>query len=94
VGRAEENDVVIDSPLVSRRHARIVLADGAYLIEDLESRNGTLVNGQEVARRQLAHDDAITLGDSTLVFLLDVAASDGARPAEPALAMAGDGAPA
>jgi VWFA-related protein len=68
IGRGPENALVLADPLVSRRHARIMLEDGAYWVEDLESRNGTLVNGEETARRALAAEDEITIGGASLAF--------------------------
>ena len=45
IGRAEECEVHLDDPLVSRRHASVSFADGKLWLEDLESRNGVIVNG-------------------------------------------------
>src|SRR5581483_12124628 len=51
IGRGSAQcDVVLPSELVSRRHARVVGSDGRHVIENLESRNGTYVNG--LARRE------------------------------------------
>jgi VWFA-related protein len=68
IGRGPENALVLADPLVSRRHARVLYEDGAYWIEDLESRNGTLVNGEESTRRALAADDEITIGGASIAF--------------------------
>ena len=65
VGRDPSCDIVLDSPSVSRRHARVFLADGAVYIEDLESQNATLVNGSPIAMAQLLRSgDEITTGDA------------------------------
>lgn len=62
IGRQPGNHLVLRDTRASRMHARIVLEDGAYWIEDLESRAGTYVNGEKIARRQLGPDDRINLG--------------------------------
>jgi hypothetical protein len=69
VGRSEKCDVTIFDPLVSREHARIVIALDHAFIEDLGSHNGTLVNGQPVRGRCDIHPgDRIRLGRSECVF--------------------------
>jgi DNA-binding winged helix-turn-helix (wHTH) protein len=68
VGRTHEAAAWIDSPRVSRRHARIVVASGAATIEDLGSKNGTLVRGKKInGPVPLADGDEITIG-VTMVF--------------------------
>ncbi|MCX5386487.1 FHA domain-containing protein [Streptomyces sp. NBC_00083] len=63
IGRADDNDVVIDDLVVSRRHAELrVLADGTYEIVDLGSHNGTYLNGQPVARAPVAPGDIVGVG--------------------------------
>jgi pSer/pThr/pTyr-binding forkhead associated (FHA) protein len=63
IGRAEENDVVLfDEQGVSRRHARISQGDGGCFLEDLESANGTLLNGAKVKKESLSEGDTIGIG--------------------------------
>ncbi|MGW8331645.1 FHA domain-containing protein [Streptomyces sp. NPDC055897] len=63
IGRADDNDVVIDDLVVSRRHAELrVLADGTYEIVDLGSHNGTYLNGQPVARAPVGPGDIVGVG--------------------------------
>jgi pSer/pThr/pTyr-binding forkhead associated (FHA) protein len=63
----EQADVVIDDPGVSRRHAVIRPVEDGFEIEDLDSLNGTWVNGRRIARAtRLAPGDRVTLGDSSL----------------------------
>lgn len=82
VGRLPDNTVVIDNPAVSARHARI-LRDGArFIVEDLDSRNGTFVNDARVTRYTLQHGDVVMVGKHRLVF--DGAAADAAVPADEA----------
>ena len=67
IGRSEENSVRLTERNVSRKHARIALADGSWLLYDLSSYNGCYVNGARVADAQnLAHGDLIQLGDYRL----------------------------
>jgi pSer/pThr/pTyr-binding forkhead associated (FHA) protein len=69
VGRAPSADVRIDDPRVSRLHARIEMRDDGVYVEDLGSRNGTLVDGELVASsRRLAAGDEITLGTASIIF--------------------------
>jgi DNA-binding winged helix-turn-helix (wHTH) protein len=66
-GRDAECSLVIDGTTVSRRHARITVADEAATIEDLDSTNGTYVNGTRItAPTRLAHGDELSLGSEIL----------------------------
>ncbi len=67
VGRAGDADIRLHDDGVSRRHARIVLADGQVCIEDLGSANGTLVNGEPVQRAVLSDGDKIQMGSTTIL---------------------------
>ncbi len=65
IGRAATNSIVVAEaafPYVSAHHCRVSLVDGAPVVEDLHSRNGTLHNGRRVARAPLAHGDVVQLG--------------------------------
>lgn len=75
IGRAAENEVVLDSPDVSRRHARLSWAGNQLRIEDLNSTNGTRVNGTTVRLSDLRPGDEVTLGTQTLT----VESHDGPR---------------
>ena len=70
IGRDVNVDVVINTAEVSRRHARLYLDGGAYVVEDLGSTNGTFVNGQRLAApASLRTGDIIMLGEAaTLVY--------------------------
>ncbi len=68
IGRAPDNRLPIADALVSSRHARIFAQGGEYVIEDLNSRNGTLVNGQRVASQRLREGDQIRIGQMTFIF--------------------------
>jgi len=72
VGRHRDCDIVLDSLAVSRQHARIVCIEGRYYIEDLHSRNGTYVNGQQVTQpRLLKEGDRIGVCDVGFIFHTD-----------------------
>jgi serine phosphatase RsbU (regulator of sigma subunit) len=72
LGRHPECDIVLDQGAVSRQHAQISFVDGRYVIEDLRSRNGTLVNGDLVQSPQALNDgDEVKICDHSLAFYLD-----------------------
>jgi Nif-specific regulatory protein len=72
IGRDPANVVAIVDPSVSRKHCLLRREeDGRFSIKDLESRNGTLVNGNPVKEQFLHHGDEIATGDSLFLFLLD-----------------------
>src|SRR5881296_409959 len=68
IGRDQQNDVVLDDPRVSRKHAEIRLRLGRYTLYDLQSTNGTYVNGRRVAEKVLDDGDKISVGGLELVF--------------------------
>ncbi len=72
LGRDPSNDTVIDHPVVSRFHAKIELQSGTWTIDDLDSSNGTYVNGKAVTEpRPLRPNDAIRIGPYQLIFSVD-----------------------
>ena len=68
IGRASDNDVIVDDPLVSRHHCQLKLQHGAYGLADLGSRNGSFVNGQAVSEIALGPGDLIQIGETTIEF--------------------------
>jgi pSer/pThr/pTyr-binding forkhead associated (FHA) protein len=62
VGRAPRADFVVDAPLVSRLHCRLSLQTDGLLVEDLESTNGTFVNGERVTKLLMRSGDALRVG--------------------------------
>jgi len=75
IGRDETNALRLQEPLVSRRHCVIRETTQGYQVADLESTNGTLVNGVPIKRQRLSHGDHVRVGDSVLLFLLHDAES-------------------
>ena len=72
IGRSKRNDLVLADQWLSRHHAELRSDEGDFTIADLESRNGTYVNGEKIARIiPLQNDDVITLGDQQLTFVDD-----------------------
>jgi pSer/pThr/pTyr-binding forkhead associated (FHA) protein len=69
IGRLPENQIPIFNMGISRRHVKIELdASGAYTLTDLNSLNGTLVNGKKVKKATLVNGDKITIGKYTIVY--------------------------
>jgi len=69
IGRLPECDIVISDPGASRRHATITREEGGeYLLTDLGSTNGTIVNDEPVGEQVLSNGDRITIGNTVLEF--------------------------
>jgi pSer/pThr/pTyr-binding forkhead associated (FHA) protein len=68
VGRKPSNDVILDDPTVSGQHAVFLNLQNFY-IEDLNSTNGTLLNGKKVNKRQLEHGDVVRIGHHEMKFI-------------------------
>ncbi|MCC6647849.1 MAG: FHA domain-containing protein [Polyangiaceae bacterium] len=70
IGRSTDCQLSLDDPLVSRRHARLVVTDDSIYLEDLGSRNGVLVSGAKVeGKRQLVGGDRFTIGSQEMVVI-------------------------
>jgi len=76
IGRSEELAVCIPHRSLSRHHARIEHSAGRFFISDLESKNGTFVNGVRVRRQEIRPGDLLKLGDVTLLLLDAMRAPD------------------
>lgn len=70
IGRDKTADIAVKDPLVSRRHAAIVYNDGEFILKDLESTNGTMMNGNVIELAALQHKDKFRIGDTTIQFIL------------------------
>jgi len=68
VGRRSENDLCLPHLSVSGFHARIKPAKGCLVIEDLQSTNGTMVNGERINQQVLVHLDDITIGSYKISY--------------------------
>jgi FHA domain len=62
IGRTRNNDVQVDAPSVSRKHAQIELTENGYVVRDLGSENGTFVNGERIAEHRLTDGDLLHFG--------------------------------
>lgn len=62
-GRGNDNDIMLFSPLVSRKHGRFVLIDGRWRIEDLDSRNGIIYNNANIRRKEINDGDFFRIDD-------------------------------
>lgn len=72
IGRATGADFIVDAPLVSRVHCRLTSLPGGELeVRDLNSTNGTFVNGERIENAVLAPGDRIQVGRVELVALRD-----------------------
>ncbi len=69
VGRSDENEIVINDPNVSRKHARLLRAHNGFIVEDLGSTNGTLLDGAPIDRERIESGDELTFGQSEARFV-------------------------
>ena len=69
LGRGEENVIVIDDTCISRRHFRIQKKDNeGFILQDMDSRNGTFLNGSRVFKALLKNNDRIQIGQTEFIF--------------------------
>ena len=80
IGRRPHNEIALDDLTVSGEHALITVVDGERLIRDLESRNGTVVNGLAIQSRRLEHADLIEIGIYRLRYLVERRVRQAPRP--------------
>lgn len=71
IGRDPQNDVVLDDRPISRKHAEIRIRLGRYTLYDLQSTNGTFVNGRRVAEVVLSDGDRITICGNELILRME-----------------------
>ena len=97
VGRAPDCDVSVRDILLSRRHCRLQPSDDGWMVQDLQSKNGTVIDGERLrVPRLLSDNDVIRLGRSKIIFHAGVPGDDfpdrlttPARPADPGDSLAG-----
>lgn len=68
MGRGEDCDVIVNHPMVSRHHAKVVRVGPSFYIHDLQSTNGTMVNGENIDQHVLQPEDEIQVGVTLLLF--------------------------
>lgn len=84
IGRAQDNDIVINNLALSRRHAEVSCRNGRFSVSDLGSQNGVFVNSERIrAAKTLSDSDTITLGTYHFVFSDHVEADPDIRSARP-----------
>jgi len=66
IGRNENNDIHINNLGASKNHARIFRRNAEYIIEDLKSTNGTLMNNERIITAKLSGNDVVTIGKHNL----------------------------
>jgi pSer/pThr/pTyr-binding forkhead associated (FHA) protein len=88
IGRQEGNTIRLTERNVSRKHAKLLKANGSFLVEDLRSYNGVKVNGRRIeAQAKLAAGDQISIGDYLLALQLDAQVAPGNEVAGQATAV-------
>ena len=91
IGRSKENQVALDDHTASREHVKLRKTPDGYLAMDMDSHNGTYVNGAKITKHVLKHNDLMKIGTSTLTFLehsagpVDLPTSETSLALEPAL---------
>ena len=71
LGRRPYNDIVIDNLAVSGEHAVLQMVGSDVFIEDLNSTNGTYINGKAIKKQLLAHNDTVEIGKYKIKFLVE-----------------------
>ena len=69
IGRSPHSDMFLDDVTVSRHHARVIRDENGFLVEDLNSLNGTYVNRKRIERHRLADADELQIGKFKLAFV-------------------------
>src|SRR5204863_2996109 len=81
IGRMKGNTIVIEDSSISLMHAKITRKDGLFFLKDLNSTNGTVVNGQPITEAKLNDLDRVRFADVPGQFLAELAAA----PSQPVL---------
>ncbi|MBU3740348.1 MAG: FHA domain-containing protein, partial [Rhodoferax sp.] len=71
LGRRPYNDIVFDNLAVSGEHAVLQMVGADVFIEDLNSTNGTYINGKAIKKQLLTHNDTVEIGKYKIKFLVD-----------------------
>lgn len=70
LGRSSESDVTLIDPILSRRHCRVDLTSKPFKVFDLESANGSFINGNEITSSSIFNGDKLNIGDTVLVLVI------------------------
>ena len=68
IGRSDDADVVLNDATTSQKHTLVSFKDGAFVLVDQGSRNGTFVNGERVSDHRLEEGDVVLIGETSMVF--------------------------
>lgn len=71
IGRGEGNNIVISDPEVSRKHAVIYYENDGFVIEDLDSRNGTFLNRKKIAKERIEDGDKVKVGNRVFTVMVE-----------------------
>jgi pSer/pThr/pTyr-binding forkhead associated (FHA) protein len=82
LGRSPDCDIRVDNPVVSGRHLRLIFDGNAWVVEDLQSRNGTAVNGRAVTKQALKSGDTLIVSAKIRFVIEYKAATERMRFAE------------
>jgi predicted component of type VI protein secretion system len=69
VGRSDENEITIPDPNISRKHAQLLRSENGFVVEDLGSTNGTLLDGAPIDRERIESGDELTFGQTGARFV-------------------------
>ena len=79
IGRGEEATIQLEDQRASREHCKISLVEGKFVLTDLESSNGTYVNGEKVTEKSLEKGDKIQIGDAVFEFQMEIGVKSGTK---------------
>jgi pSer/pThr/pTyr-binding forkhead associated (FHA) protein len=79
IGRRATNDIQIDNLAVSGDHARIITIGDEALLEDLDSTNGSTLNGKNIQKQALQHGDIVGIGKYQLTYVSEAASGNGGK---------------
>ncbi len=80
MGRSHECNFIVNDSLVSKKHCNITFEDGKFYVEDLDSSNGTFVNGKRIKKKTaLFYGDKLSVGDTILRLYLEERIEKGHR---------------
>lgn len=72
IGRSDLNDIIIDDAAVSSTHAEVEFDGDGFYLTDIQSKNGTFIDGELIISRKLKNENVITIGAYSLLFKYDV----------------------